>query len=289
MSDQMIMTNQLTGSEVAEMMLKLAPYINNFVAVDVGISITLNGVYVAYEPGKHFDLKTPVGQPVLTGATKLALETGKRVSKIISREKSAFGIPYVACATPLKDGGKVIGCITTTQSIHSMEIVSNTAAELAASGEELSAGMQELASNSAIVDGSCNKLEQLGKELLASAKQTDEIVSFIRNVASQTNLLGLNAAIEAARVGEAGRGFSVVADEVRKLALVSSESASRIAQSLNNIQQTMSLLSKEIEDVDGNVDSQNDRIDEMAKASQIIAMMASKLSDASIEMFQLTD
>lgn len=279
----------LTGTELAETMLKIAPYMNDFVAGDMGISVTINGVYAAYVPGRHFDLKTPVGQPVLSGATKQAMETGKRVAKVITSEKSAFGIPYVACATPLKDGDTVVGCVTTTQSIHAMETVSSTAAELAASGEELSAGMQELSNDAAIVGKTCSNLEQIGQKLVAAAKQTDEIVAFIRNVASQTNLLGLNAAIEAARVGEAGRGFSVVADEVRKLALVSSDSASKIAQSLGNIQETMAMLSKEIVEVDGNVDSQNNKINTMAKASTTLALLAGRLSEASQEMFQLTD
>lgn len=66
-------------------------------------------------------------------------------------------------------------------------------------------------------------------------KETDSILKFIRDVATQTNLLGLNAAIEATRAGEFGRGFNVVADEVRKLAVMSVDSAKKIESILDSI------------------------------------------------------
>lgn len=143
--------------------------------------------------------------------------------------------------------------------------------------------MSEIAS---VVRASAEKIEKLGE----SSKQIGEIISVIDEIADQTNLLALNAAIEAARAGEQGRGFAVVADEVRKLAERTTEATKQIANMIKGIQketdEAVRAMKQGTEEVNSGIvlaDKAGNSLKEILQSSQEVWDMINQIAAATEE------
>lgn len=113
-----------------------------------------------------------------------------------------------------------------------------------------------------------------------ASKQVGNIISEIEDIASQTNLLSLNASIEAARAGEAGRGFSVVADQIRQLA---EQSANSAAETRTLIETSLSAIadgSKTVDIVNDSINRVVEGMEQIAQSSKSISEMANDQAEA---------
>uniref|UniRef100_A0A4Y8Q855 Chemotaxis protein n=2 Tax=Paenibacillus athensensis TaxID=1967502 RepID=A0A4Y8Q855_9BACL len=128
---------------------------------------------------------------------------------------------------------------------HDLQEVSG---QLQQHAEGIAQSIKHIAASAEEIDRNERRLAGQIKEVQSISRDIGKMLDFIRRVASQTQILGLNAAIEAARSGEQGRGFGIIAEEIRKLSLVSKVNAEQIAGLTGQIGSKMSEVAAASED-----------------------------------------
>ena len=175
----------------------------------------------------------------------------------------------VAVGEKVEDVTKIVRSTTTKANtlkaniMNSIEVANESRATIHKVSENLAQATQDIIKLTANVQETADIESEMARKienLSSEANQVKEVLNVISDIADQTNLLALNAAIEAARAGEHGRGFAVVADEVRKL-------AERTQKSLVEIQSTINIMVQSINDSSEQMNTNSLNIQDLADVS----------------------
>jgi methyl-accepting chemotaxis protein len=275
-----VMITDVSQNEIMNSFNNIMDYLKYFIEDDAAISIANTEYFLKFYDGQNVKLNKKDGDPLPAGSiAHQAVTTGKVVSAVIPPE--VFGVTTKALGIPLKENGKIIGAISMAKSLERQTTVSNLAknlsdslSQITSAINEFSTSVQNMAQFNAMIQ---ENVEKTRKE----AENTDDILQFVGNIARQTNLLGLNAAIESSRAGEFGKGFSVVAQEIRKLSNSSNESINQINIILKSIQSSVIDISNKINESNDVFQQQTTTIQEITSAIESLYTNSELLKDLS--------
>lgn len=275
----MIDSNSLVASAVA-----LAPAMGWLWGPEVALEVSDTKRYLYYRDGLQLKLPISPGDEIREGS--LASETlmkNSRISKAVGA--GVFGIPYQGICVPIQDAaGFPKGTIGIAVPTSRQDELSRMAHQLHGAVDQLSGVSSNLAGAFQQLAAASGELAAYTGDIGSRVKSMDAVLSLIQEVASQTHLLGLNAAIESARAGSYGHGFSVVAEEIRKLASRTNNSVKEITATMLDVQQTINQLAEKVERVSSFSSQQAGGVQEIVSAISEINIMAGRLTQLSKDL-----
>lgn len=191
--------------------------------------------------------------------------------------KEYFGIPMNSELYPVREQGKVVAVLSLLFPLDAQEKVEGFMDSLQAVIQELQLKIHTIAAHSEELSATSETITEKSRHALENSSRSNEVTDFIKTISRQTNLLGLNASIEAARAGQYGAGFNIVAQEVRKLSSETATATEQIESSLKTITSNVQSLMESMEQIEAASNEQAELVQQFSEAIE-------KLSDASDQM-----
>jgi methyl-accepting chemotaxis protein len=271
---------------------KLAAAFRDLVAYMKGLasaaqSIAAKDLRVVIEPKGSKDVLGQSFKTMVTNLTNMIRQIGDNADQLVSAsteiasssEQMARGageqanqVTQISTAVEQMTAAITESSRNSGDASHASRKASDTAGEGGRIIHDTMEGMQRI---SLVVKESADNMQRLAE----SATQIGEIISVIDDIADQTNLLALNAAIEAARAGEQGRGFAVVADEVRKLAERTGKATNEITTMIKTVQSNTQDAVASMESGLSEVDKGRELTDKAGNSLTEIVAMSERVMD----------
>lgn len=260
--------------------LEVVPSLKEMLDEDIGVVVADKTNIIFYLPGDTINLNHKVGDKLLLGEPLYkTIKSGKKHSSIVSKE--IYGIPFKAVTYPIKDSKEmIIGAVGISKSLKDNFEVEEASENLFVSLQQTNASVTEICNGSQNLFASIEKIVESSKKAEEKLKESYQILDLIQNVARQSNLLGLNAAIESARAGEYGKGFSVVASEMRRLAQLTGQSSKNVSKILIDMNNSIEDIKKFVNQVHTISESQVAETEEITAVMEKITSDSQRLADS---------
>lgn len=232
---------------ILQSLIDSAPYINRMRENGYMVGVTDREKSLIFIPNKIIDINIKPNQMLPDDDPMIqVMNTGKPLEVKVSKE--LYGIPFKAYYCPIRDkNNNIIGGLALGRELEIEEKVLELSQVLSQSIEQITDGLSHIAKGSQNQEQISGRMVETVEMSTQKYEETDNIINFIKSVSNQTNLLSLNAQIEAARVGMAGKGFAVVANEMKKLGNSSGQAVSNIGNIITEIKKSNETVNELVE------------------------------------------
>jgi len=222
------------------------PFVRQMFRDDVSISINDHEKVLYFAEAKSLEIGVNVGDELHEDYKDFKMLINKDTRTVARMPGDLQGRPFDAILIPIKENDQVVGILGVNYALDNHITLETLISENEATIHALVGGIQQIAAHSEELSATSEEILRNSKKASENSINVTKVTNVIREVSEQTNLLGLNAMIEAARVGDLGSGFGVVANEVRKLSDHTKQAAADIESSLGSVQDSIKHMEQEI-------------------------------------------
>ncbi len=263
-------------SEVLNAFNIVLPYLSDLFDNEASIAITDTEKYLSNQACSAIPINSTPGEPLRSGGTAYkAMQEGHTIINEVPKE--VYGTAFKNYVVPIKNRyGKLEGCVMVAKSLSRRDELLNYSKHLSEALHQIADVTVNFAQKLQTIVEMNAEASHMIDEAQSNVNSTDKIFGFINQVTSQTNLLGINASIEATRAGADGKGFKVIAQEIRKLSDTS-------RQSMGKIDLLLEAVNKSVKDICEMTEKTTEIISTESSAfSQIAASVQELSADAKL-------
>lgn len=279
------MIRELSENQTLLSFFNMIPYFEKFMQCDLGFTISNTEYFLHAEYSDSFKRETKDLSRMPKKGDKIPPNSAadvclkKQDVVYVNVPEEVFGIPVKTIAVPVWVDGKIEGTMVLAMNTKRQKEMSSMANILFETLSQISVDATNMAARFEEINATNIGIEKFTDETNDRAKKTDEILGFVNNITRKTNLLGINASIESARVGEVGKGFGVVAQEISKLSQSTKQSVDEINQVIGEIQNNIHEIGTKFNDSNKLMEAQINELVDIAEHIQKLNEVATQLNE----------